>query len=552
MQRRAGRTSRNLLRFVADTVLLEGFGFDPPGRDPDARRLAGSRARDAGRPLVGVVFYRAHLVAGNTQFVDDLCDAHRGRGAPTSVAVWCYSLRGDAARPVLDLLARPRRRRADHDGAGRRRRRPPAPASPAEPAASTATTWDASALGRARRARSSRRRRRASRSPSGRTTDGGLGPYDATAGVAIPEFDGRIIGPAFAFNEVVDDGDELGSVVRGLPHRARPGRARSPASPLRYARLRRTPPGRAAGRHRAQSPTRPSAAGSATPSASTRRRRRIALLARAARPPATASTDIPADGDALMAELADGLTYDAEHAHRRRSWRRPSAASPSTDYSRLVRRPCPPTRASELERRVGPGAGHASASTTATSCSAASTSATCSWPSSRRVATATTRSAVYHSPNLPPAHHYLAFYRWLDEVLGRRRHRPPRQARHARVAAGQGAGAVGRRAGPTPPSATCPFFYPFVVNDPGEGTQAKRRAHAVVIDHLLPPMTRADTYDETGPARAALRRVRQIQSARPVEAAGPARADLGDCSPTPPSTATSASATRPTPTTSTT
>ena len=42
-----------------------------------------------------------------------------------------------------------------------------------------------------------------------------------------------------------------------------------------------------------------------------------------------------------------------------------------------------------------------------------------------------------------------------------------------------------------------PLFYPFVVNDPGEGAQAKRRAHGVVVDHLLPPMTRADTYDET-------------------------------------------------------
>ncbi|MDQ3898666.1 MAG: cobaltochelatase subunit CobN, partial [Actinomycetota bacterium] len=37
---------------------------------------------------------------------------------------------------------------------------------------------------------------------------------------------------------------------------------------------------------------------------------------------------------------------------------------------------------------------------------------------------------------------------------------------------------------------------PFVVNDPGEGTQAKRRAHAVVVDHLVPPLTRADTYDD--------------------------------------------------------
>jgi cobaltochelatase CobN len=41
-----------------------------------------------------------------------------------------------------------------------------------------------------------------------------------------------------------------------------------------------------------------------------------------------------------------------------------------------------------------------------------------------------------------------------------------------------------------------PLVYPFIVNDPGEGTQAKRRAHAVIVDHLVPPMMRADTYDE--------------------------------------------------------
>ena len=41
-----------------------------------------------------------------------------------------------------------------------------------------------------------------------------------------------------------------------------------------------------------------------------------------------------------------------------------------------------------------------------------------------------------------------------------------------------------------------PLIYPFIVNDPGEGTQAKRRGHAVIIDHLVPPMARADTYGD--------------------------------------------------------
>ena len=39
-----------------------------------------------------------------------------------------------------------------------------------------------------------------------------------------------------------------------------------------------------------------------------------------------------------------------------------------------------------------------------------------------------------------------------------------------------------------------PHLYPFIVNDPGEGTQAKRRSSAVILDHLTPPLTRAETY----------------------------------------------------------
>ena len=42
-----------------------------------------------------------------------------------------------------------------------------------------------------------------------------------------------------------------------------------------------------------------------------------------------------------------------------------------------------------------------------------------------------------------------------------------------------------------------PVIYPFIVNDPGEGAQAKRRTAAVVVDHLMPPMARAESY---GPA----------------------------------------------------
>ena len=39
-----------------------------------------------------------------------------------------------------------------------------------------------------------------------------------------------------------------------------------------------------------------------------------------------------------------------------------------------------------------------------------------------------------------------------------------------------------------------PHVYPFIVNDPGEGSQAKRRGAAVIVDHLTPPLTRAGSH----------------------------------------------------------
>src|SRR4029077_13089401 len=103
--------------------------------------------------------------------------------------------------------------------------------------------------------------------------------------------------------------------------------------------------------------------------------------------------------------------------------------------------------------------------------------------------------AVYHSPNLAPAHHYLGFYRWLDEVWGA--DAIVHLGKHGTLEWLPGKSiALSAGCGPDAALGDVPLFYPFVVNDPGEGTQAKRRAHAVVIDHLVPPMTRADTYDE--------------------------------------------------------
>jgi cobaltochelatase CobN len=103
--------------------------------------------------------------------------------------------------------------------------------------------------------------------------------------------------------------------------------------------------------------------------------------------------------------------------------------------------------------------------------------------------------AIYHSPDLAPTHHYLGFYRWLDREWGA--DAIVHVGKHGTLEwlPGKGVG-LSSECYPDAALADTPLIYPFVVNDPGEGTQAKRRAHATIVDHLLPPMTRADSYDD--------------------------------------------------------
>ncbi|MEC8667998.1 MAG: cobaltochelatase subunit CobN, partial [Pseudomonadota bacterium] len=104
---------------------------------------------------------------------------------------------------------------------------------------------------------------------------------------------------------------------------------------------------------------------------------------------------------------------------------------------------------------------------------------------------------TYHSPDLVPPHNYLAFYIALREVWGA--HALIHMGKHGNLEWLPGkAIALSETCLPEAVLGPVPHFYPFIVNDPGEGTQAKRRAQAVIIDHLTPPLTRAESY---GPLR---------------------------------------------------
>ena len=101
--------------------------------------------------------------------------------------------------------------------------------------------------------------------------------------------------------------------------------------------------------------------------------------------------------------------------------------------------------------------------------------------------------AIYHQPDLPPTHHYYAFYRWLRDVF--KADAIVHMGKHGTLEWLPGKG-VGLSSGCFPDLllADLPLFYPFIINDPGEGCQAKRRAHATIIDHMTPAMTSAGVY----------------------------------------------------------
>ena len=119
-----------------------------------------------------------------------------------------------------------------------------------------------------------------------------------------------------------------------------------------------------------------------------------------------------------------------------------------------------------------------------------------SWSAcSRRAATTSIRRATYHDPDLVPPHHYLAFYLWIRRQFDA--HAVVHLGKHGNLEWLPGK-SVGLSANCLPDAVLgpLPHLYPFIVNDPGEGIQAKRRSAAVIIDHLTPPMTRAELHDD--------------------------------------------------------
>jgi len=484
-----------LAKFLSDTVLLTGHGFEAPAPAPAWGRLSrtGSTADLGEGPVVAVLYYRAHHLSGNTAFVETLCEqivAAGGRPRP----IWCASLReaeaslltalGEADSIVTTVLAAGGTRPAQAQAGG------------------DDEAWDAGALAdlgvpilQALCLTSSRE--------TWLVSDEGLSPMDAASQIAIPEFDGRIITVPFSFKEF--DADGLPAYVADVERAARVA-----GLAVSHGRLRHIPPNE----HRvalvlSAYPTKHARIGNAVgldTAASA-----VALLRRMRAEgwdlgPAEGPDALPGlrsgDGDELIHALIAAGGYDEDWLTGEQLATNPIRIA-AADYRRWFAT-LPAGLRQRVEQHWGPAPGELYVDRTHN-------------PDGDIVLAALRTGnllvlvqpprgfganpiAIYHDPDLPPSHHYLAAYRWIaatqadggfgaDAVIHLGKHG------NLEWLPGKNAG-LSADCAPDAALGNLPLIYPFLVNDPGEGTQAKRRAHAVLVDHLVPPMARAESYGD--------------------------------------------------------
>ncbi len=121
----------------------------------------------------------------------------------------------------------------------------------------------------------------------------------------------------------------------------------------------------------------------------------------------------------------------------------------------------------------------------------------------------------YHAPDLEPPHAYLAFYAWVRQHF--KAQAIVHVGKHGNLEWLPGKSvALCQSCYPEVALGPLPHLYPFIVNDPGEGAQAKRRAQAVILDHLTPPMTRAETYGPLQQLETLIDEYYEAQSLDPV------------------------------------
>ncbi|WP_313692841.1 cobaltochelatase subunit CobN [Halorarum halobium] len=513
----------NLFRYLAARYLVADYEYDDPEELPwhglyhpdldDATRdLDAFRNRTFGsdRPVMAILFYRANWISGNLDAVDALIERARAEGYDP-LPIFCYSMRNrddsaSASAPAVvdEYLTDDEGTVPDvilttlsyHMGSLRRNERGTTkdagsndfladldvPVVQGMNSSETVEEWEAN--------------------------EEGLPPRDTANKVAMPEFDGRITGNASSFREPVELDDAVtGPVYRQHPVPDRTGSTVDVAD--RYARL-----GRLDNEEKKVAvlltnfPTSNARVGNAvgldTPASV------INVLERL-RDAGYRTGEIPEDGDALMETLIDRGGYDEQFLTREQMREAPGRIH-EDEYGEWFETFPDEVRAEMRDEWDDPPGDV--------------------YRDDEHVYLAGVRFenvfvgiqpprgfgenpiAVYHSPDLVPTHHYAGFYRWLSNGFGA--DAIVHAGKHGTLEWLPGkAVALSESCYPEVANPDLPVFYPFIMNDPGEGSQAKRRLHSTVIDHLVPPMTTADTYGDLDHLQTLLDEYQQAEEMDP-------------------------------------
>ncbi|WP_323615169.1 cobaltochelatase subunit CobN [Pseudomonas putida] len=422
-------------------------------------------------PVAPLLFYRSHLQAANTAFIDVFCQRLQAAGLnPLPIAV--ASLKESACLEQVEnwldeagaevLINTTGFAMSSPERPSLRPFRRDIPVLQAICAQDNQPGWEAS--------------------------EQGLGARDLAMHIALPELDGRIITRPVSFKDMAWRSERSQSDV--VCYRAHPERMDFVAElARRWVALARLPNGqKRIALVLANYPTRDGRIGNGvgldTPAAALN-------ILKALQAEGYPLGELPDSGTQLIHQLLGGVTNDLDHLDQR-----PCAQSLSlADYQAAFERLPEANRKAVLERWGAPEQDP--------------------MYRSGRLMVAGLRygltfvgiqpargyqvdpSAVYHDPDLVPPHGYLAFHFWLrhafaaDAVIHVGKHG------NLEWLPGKGVG-LSDQCWPDALLGPLPNIYPFIVNDPGEGAQAKRRTQAVIIDHLMPPLTRAETY---GPLR---------------------------------------------------
>ncbi|HKP22219.1 MAG TPA: cobaltochelatase subunit CobN [Dongiaceae bacterium] len=414
-----------------------------------------------GAPVAGIVFYRALVQAGQTAPVDVLIAALQERGL-NPLPIYAAGLKEQAAADLIARFYEEARPDITLNCTGFAISQPGA--------AQAATPFDAADAPVLQVVLSS------GTLEDWQTGKNGLSPRDLAMQVALPEVDGRIMTRAISFKAAgrYDEATQC-NIVEPQPE---PGRVAFVADlAANWIRLRRKPrTERKVAIVLANYPNRDGRIGNGvgldTPAG-------VIEALTAMRAAGYAISDIPADGDALIAKLLEGPTNArARKGELSLPWdhlanvpdgivRRWGSAEQDPHCIDGVFR-LPLMQLGNVFVGIQPARGYN-----------------------------IDPVQSYHDPELVPPHNYLAFYRYLREVAGI--DAIVHFGKHGNLEWLPGkALALSDSCYPEAMLGPLPHLYPFIVNDPGEGTQAKRRASAVVVDHLTPPLTRAESY---GPLR---------------------------------------------------